>query len=177
MLHICYSVNRPQVTLLTSSMYKHMKRAATHLFKRQSKYHAFSKLSNFYFDLRPPPLGQTPGQERGAKTQPQGQLECCKSLGVVGGWGGGWSGFELTDPLICDPAFFVHIIKHRSITFVQLVNYPVMDYPVPKIIRRIVNMRIKSYNQLIEIVNFCGKQGNISSSKKTHGSGLLSVVK
>ena len=59
------------------------------------------------------------------------------------------------------------------------MNYPVTDYPEldPKIIRRIVNMRIKCYSQLIDIVNFCGKQGNISSSKKTHGSGLLSVVK
>ena len=34
----------------------------------------FSKLSNFYFDLRPP-LGQTLVQDRGAKTQPQGQLQ------------------------------------------------------------------------------------------------------
>ena len=33
-----------------------MKRAATHLFKRQSKNHAFfSELSNFYFGLRSPP--------------------------------------------------------------------------------------------------------------------------
>ena len=63
---------------------------------------------------------------------------------------------------------FVGIIKHTSITFVQLVNYPVRDYPEldPKIIRHIVNMRIKGYSQLIDIVNFCGKQGNISSSKK-----------
>ena len=77
------------------------------------------------------------------------------------------------------PCFFVHISKHRSITFVQLVNYPVTDYPEldPKIIRRIVNMRTKGYSQLIDIVNFCGKQGNISSSKKTRGSDLLSVVK
>ena len=44
MLRICYSVNRPQVTLLTSSMYKHMKRTATHLFKRQSKNHAFFEI-------------------------------------------------------------------------------------------------------------------------------------
>ena len=60
------------------------------------------------------------------------------------------------------------IIKHRSITFVQLVNYTVRDYPEldPKIIRRIVIMRIKGYSQLIDIVNFCGKQHNISSSKK-----------
>ena len=82
-------------------------------------------------------------------------------LQIARGHQGGGAGFELTDPLICDPAFFVHIIKHISITFVQLVNYP-----VPKIIRCIVNMRIKGYSQLTDIVNFCGKQGNISSSKK-----------
>ena len=43
----------------SSSIYKHMKRAATQLFKGQSKNRAFfSKLLNFYFDLRPP-LGKT----------------------------------------------------------------------------------------------------------------------
>ena len=77
---------------------------------------------------------------------------------------------QLTGAL-CEPAFFsniLFIIKHRSITFVQLVNYAVRDYPEldPKIVRRIVNMKIKGYNQLIDIVNFCGKQRNISSSKK-----------
>ena len=45
-----------------------MKRAATQLLKQKSLF--FSKLSNFYFDLRPP------GQDRGAKTRPQEQLEC-----------------------------------------------------------------------------------------------------
>ena len=61
-----------------------MKRAATHLFKRQSEIRAFfPKLSNFYFDLRP--LGQTPGQDRGAKIRPQGQLECANSGGRPGG--------------------------------------------------------------------------------------------
>ena len=66
-----------------------MKRSATHLFKRQSKSRAiFSKLSNFSFDLRPP-QGQTPGQDRGAKTRPQGQLECCRiAKGRLGGGGG-----------------------------------------------------------------------------------------
>ena len=63
-----------------------MKGAATHLFKRQSKNHAFFEIIELLFDLRPL-RGQTPGQDRGAKTQPQGQLECCKSLGVVGGGG------------------------------------------------------------------------------------------
>ena len=60
-----------------------MKLAATHLFKRQSKNRAFSKLSNFYFDSRPP-SGQTPRQDRGAKTQPQGQLECANPRGCPG---------------------------------------------------------------------------------------------
>ena len=69
-----------------------MKRAATHLFKRpKQKSRFFSKLSNFQFDLRPP--GQTPRQDRGAKTQPQGQLECANPQGSPGGW----SGLELTD--------------------------------------------------------------------------------
>ena len=63
-----------------------MKRAATHLFKRQRKNRAFLKLSNFYFDLRPP-TGQIPGQDKGAKTRPQGQLECCESPGVFRGGG------------------------------------------------------------------------------------------
>ena len=67
MLSICYSVNGVKVTLLTSGIYKHMKRAATHLFKRQSESHAFVlKLSNFYFDLRP--TGETEEQ----KSKPRG---------------------------------------------------------------------------------------------------------
>ena len=61
-----------------------MKRAVTHLFKRQSKNRTFSKLSNFYFDLRPPG-GADPGQDRGAKTRPQGQLECANPRGSPGG--------------------------------------------------------------------------------------------
>ena len=36
---------------------------------------------------------------------------------------------------------------------------------------------IKCYSQLVDIVNFCGKQHNFSPYKKTHGSDLLSVVK
>ena len=44
----------------------------------------FSKLSNFYFDLRPP-AGKTPGQDRRAKTRPQGKLECANPLGSPGG--------------------------------------------------------------------------------------------
>ena len=67
-----------------------MKKAVTHLFKRQSKNRAFSKLSNFYFDLTPPPQHRkTPEQDRGAKTRPQGQLECANTPGR--------KGLELTD--------------------------------------------------------------------------------
>ena len=72
-------MNGAFVTLLTSSIYKHMKRAATDLFKRQSKNCVFfSKLSNFHFDSRPP------GQNRGAKTRPQGKLECANPGGRPG---------------------------------------------------------------------------------------------
>ena len=63
----------------------------------KSKIALFSKLSNFYFDLRPPPgagpMGRPPGKSRGAKTR----LECANPRGSPGG--GGWSGLELTDTL------------------------------------------------------------------------------
>ena len=63
-----------------------MKRAATHLFKKQSKNRAFFKIIEFYFDLR------TPGQDKGAKTRPQGQLECANPWGLpVGGMGQAWN--------------------------------------------------------------------------------------
>ena len=61
----------------------------------KAKIALFSKLSNFYFDLRPP--GQSPGQDRGAKTRPQGQVECANPRGSPGGW----SGLELTDTRTC----------------------------------------------------------------------------
>ena len=48
--------------------------------KQKSRF--FSKLSNFYFDLRS--SGKTSGQDRGAKTQPQGQLECANPRGRPG---------------------------------------------------------------------------------------------
>ena len=66
-----------------------MKRAATQLFKRQSKNRVFfSKLSNFNFDLRPPGANPQPdprGQDRGAKTRPQEQLECVNPWESTGG--------------------------------------------------------------------------------------------
>ena len=77
------------MALLTSSIYKYMKRASTHLFKRQSKNRTFS---NFYFDLRPPGgrhLWQTPGQDSGARTRPKAKLECVNPR--RSSWGGGWS--------------------------------------------------------------------------------------
>ena len=82
-----------------------MKRAATHLFKRQRKIALFSKLSNFYFDLRPPgkplgrppgkPLGRPPGKTEERKPNPRGN----KNVRILGGRPGGWSGLELTDTL------------------------------------------------------------------------------
>ena len=61
-----------------------MKRAATQLFKRQSKNRAF--FQNYRtFTLRPP------GQDRGAKTRPLGQLECANPRGSPGGDGQAWN--------------------------------------------------------------------------------------
>ena len=81
MLHICYRVNGAQVTLLTSCIYKHMKRAAAHSFKRQSETDAFfSKLSNFYFDLRQP--GAEPRARKRSENRTPGATRMCESLGV-----------------------------------------------------------------------------------------------
>ena len=63
----------------------------------KTKITLFSKLSHFYFDLRPP------GQDRGAKTRPQGQLECANPRGVARG--DGHADLELTDTL-CN---YVHL--------------------------------------------------------------------
>ena len=43
---------------------------------------------------------KTPGQDRGAKTRSQGQLECANPGGRPGG--GGWSGLKLTDTLFSE---------------------------------------------------------------------------
>ena len=64
-----------------------MKRAATYCLRDKAKIAFFSKLSNFYFDLRPP-AWKTPGQT------PR------ENVRIPGGSPGGWSGLELTDTLI-----------------------------------------------------------------------------
>ena len=61
-----------------------MKRAATHLFKRQSKNRTFSKLSNFYFDLRPPPRADPRARQRSENPTP-GATRMCESPGVARG--------------------------------------------------------------------------------------------
>ena len=59
---------------------------------------------------------------------------------------------------------FKNFVYHQTqIYHILLPDYVELD---PKIIRRIVNMGMKGYSQLIDIVNFCGKQHNISSYKK-----------
>ena len=68
-----------------------MKRAATHLFKRQSENCAFFQNYRTFTLIQDPP-GQTPGQDRGAKTRPQGQLECANPRGSPrGGDGQAWN--------------------------------------------------------------------------------------
>ena len=72
-----------------------MKRAPTHLFKRQSENRGFvSKLSNFYFDLRPP--GADPRARQRSENPTPGATRMCESPGVARG---GWSGLELADTL------------------------------------------------------------------------------
>ena len=76
-----------------------MKRAATYLFKRQSK--LFSKLSNFYFDLRAPRREDPRARQRSENPTP-GATRMCESRGSLGG-GGNYqelSGLEFTDTLI-----------------------------------------------------------------------------
>ena len=72
-----------------------MKRAATNLFERQSENRVFfSKLSNFYFDLRPPEAD--PRTRQSSENPTPGATRMCESSGVARG---GWSGLELTDTL------------------------------------------------------------------------------
>ena len=67
-----------------------MKRAATQLFKRQSKNRAFfQNYRAFYFALRPP------GKREGRKPDPWGNW----NGRIPGGCLGGWSGLKLTDSL------------------------------------------------------------------------------
>ena len=68
-----------------------MKRAATHLFKRQSENCARAKLSNFYFDPGPPPGADHRARQRSENPTP-GATRMCESPGV-------WSGLELTETL------------------------------------------------------------------------------
>ena len=56
-----------------------MKRAATHLFKRQSENRTFFKIIELLLRFK------THGQDRGAKTRPQGQLEYANLQGSPGG--------------------------------------------------------------------------------------------
>ena len=59
--------------------------------------HFFQNYRTFTLILDPPPPGETPRQDRGAKTRPQGQLECVNPRGSPGHPGGEWSDLELTD--------------------------------------------------------------------------------
>ena len=76
------------MTLLTSSIYKHMKEL---LLRDKAKIALFKKLSNFYFDLRHP--GRHPGKTEERKPNPRA-TRMCESPRVARE---GWSGLELTD--------------------------------------------------------------------------------
>ena len=59
---------------------------------------------------------------------------------------------------------FKYLVYNQTQADIFLTDYTELN---PKIIRRIVNMGIEGYSQLVDIVNFCGKQHNISPSKST----------
>ena len=54
---------------------------------------------------------------------------------------------------------FKYLVYNQTQADIFLTDHAELN---PKIIRRIVNMGIKGYSQLVDIVNFCGKQHNIS---------------
>ena len=62
-----------------------MKRAAAHLFKRESKNRAFFEIIKLFLWFK------TPVQDKGAKTRPQGQLEFANPRGSPGGDGQAWN--------------------------------------------------------------------------------------
>ena len=68
--------------LLTSSIYKHMKRAAT-------QFALFSKLSNFYFGLRHP--WANPQARQRSENPTPGATRMCESPGVARGVGQAWN--------------------------------------------------------------------------------------
>ena len=89
MLRICYSVNGAKVTLLTSGICKHMKRAATICLREKTKITLSFKIIELLLWFKT--NEKTPWQDRGAKTRPQGQLECANPLGSPGGDGQAWN--------------------------------------------------------------------------------------
>ena len=67
-----------------------MKKAATQLFKRQSKNRVFfSKFSNFYFDLRPT-WANPPARQR-SENPTHGATKMCETPGVARGDGQAWN--------------------------------------------------------------------------------------
>ena len=66
-----------------------MKRAATHLLKCKAKIALFSKLSNIYFDLRPP-RADPQARQRSENPTPR-ELECGNPRGSPGGDGQAWN--------------------------------------------------------------------------------------
>ena len=143
-----------------------MKRAATQLFKRQSKNRAF--FSNFYFDLRPP--GQTPGQIQRSGNPTPGAARMCKSPAVAGG-GGGWSGLKLTHTLISHP--FRDVLG--LIPFPKAVKYSFDSYfDVLSDNASKVEQKVK-YKSDLGITGSC-LQWNMSRCAVTKGTDVLKSV-
>ena len=76
--------------MLTSGIYKQMKRAATHLFKKPIENSAFFKNMNFCFDLRPPEA--YPRARQRSENPTPWATRVRVSPGIAGGGGGGGGG-------------------------------------------------------------------------------------
>ena len=63
--------------------------SATHLLKCKAKIALFSKLSNIYFDSRPP--GADPKARQRSENPTPGELECGNPRGLPGGDGQAWN--------------------------------------------------------------------------------------
>ena len=163
-----------------------MKRAATHLFKRQSKNRAFFEIIELLLWFKTSPGADPRARQRSENPTPG----ATRMLRIARSLPGEWSGLELTDTVLMHYAsllfsfkYFVYHQAHRDskhIHHICPINFNSISIQInekkfselgssPELhhtSEAVFNMRIKGYSQLTDIVNFCGKQHNISSFKK-----------
>ena len=125
MLCICCSVNGDQVTLLTSSIYKHMKRAATQLFKRQNKNCAFFRIVKLLLWFKTPRA--TPQARQRSENPTPGATRMCESPGVAQGVGQAWNCLSKGNKRSSTPQSFIcnqlstYSLKLKSYDRIQII--------------------------------------------------------